>query len=135
MIIRASVMVFAVAAAAPSSAKECPLEGRWKSDAARTLAEVAIELEARPEAMNALSADLFGHMNHDWTCTDLVAWLDDDEPGEPISYRIVERDSESMLVTFPSGAESDLSVVFEGECYKIQFQGQRYREYFCPLRK
>jgi len=135
MIIRASVMVLTVAAAAPSSAEECPLEGRWKSDAARTLAEVAIELEARPEAMNVLSADLFGHMNHEWTCTDLVAWLDDDEPGEPISYRIVEQDSESMLVTFPSGDENDLSVVFEGECYKIQLQGRSYREYFCPLRK
>ena len=134
---RIAVILLALAGSAPvlALAGECPLAGRWKSDAARTLAEVAAAPGVRREAMNPLSDDLFGHMNHEWTCTELLAWLDDDEPGEPVAYRIVERDSDSLLVTFPGGAENDLRVVFEGECYKIQSQHQDYSEYFCRVRK
>jgi hypothetical protein len=111
---------------------ECPLHGVWKSDAAKTLADIAATNAMSAQAMSGLSDDFYGHMTHEWTCTDLRAWFDRDKRPEPVPYRISELTTESVLVTFPNGSESDLRLVFEGDCYKVRFEKQKYYEYFCP---
>lgn len=82
--------------------------------------------------MSAFSDDFFGHMIHEWTCTELRAWFDRDPRPDPVAYRITERTPETLLVTFPGEEESDLRLVFEGDCYKIRFAERQYHEYFCP---
>jgi len=114
---------------------ECPLSGTWKSNAAMTLAGIAASSDARAESMNVLSDDVFGHMVHSWTCAELLAWFDHEDPGKPVPYRIVEQDEQSIWVSFPGGEENDLRLVFEGDCYRIRFEGQHYAEYFCPVKE
>jgi hypothetical protein len=116
-----------------SQPAECPLKGVWKSDAAKTLADIAANNAMSARAMSALSDDFYGHMTHEWTCTSLRAWFDRDKRAEPVPYRTSELTTESVLVTFPNGDESDLRLIFEGDCYKIRFGHQKYYEYFCPI--
>ena len=81
--------------------------------------------------MSALSHDFFGHMVHEWSCTELRAGFDRDPPTDPIAYQVAEQNAESLLVTFPGKEESDLRLVWEGDCYKIRFTDKPYHEYFC----
>jgi len=111
----------------------CPLLGKWKSDAARTLADIVANQAMSPRSMSAFSNNFFGHMTHEWTCAEFRAWFDYHDPGEFGPYQIRESDAESMLVNFPDGAENDLRLVFEGTCYKIRSARQKYHEYFCPV--
>jgi hypothetical protein len=83
--------------------------------------------------MSALSADFFGHMVHEWTCTELRAGFDRDPRPEPMTYQVTEHTAESLLVTFPDDIELDLRLVWEGDCYKIRFAERKYHEYFCPV--
>lgn len=123
-----------LSSAAMSDPAQCPLQGRWKSDAARTLADIVGNEAMSLRAMNlVVSADLFGHMTHEWTCTELRAWFDYDARAEATPYTIREMDAESVSVTFPDSSEQDLRIVFEGSCYKIRFADRQYYEYFCPV--
>ncbi len=83
--------------------------------------------------MNVFSDDIFGHMIHEWSCTGLRAWLDHGERPEPVLYQVATQTPESLLVTFPKGDEADLTLMLEGECYKIRFDDRKYYEYFCPV--
>ena len=112
-------------------ADDCPLQGKWKSDAARTLADIATRDTLEAGAINAVSQDFFGHMIHEWTCTEFRAYLDDSEPGEAVSYKIHDREAESFIVTVHGETEFELQVALEGECYKVRI-GESH-EYFCPI--
>jgi hypothetical protein len=127
------LLLTAVATPSVSLANECPLQGTWKSDAARTLADIAANNAMAPRALNVYSDDVFGHMIHEWSCSELRAWFDHEERPEPVQYLIQAQTSESLLVTFPNGDESDLTLILEGECYKIRFDGRKYHEHFCPV--
>jgi len=131
-----TIGLVAVSSAALTDPVQCPLQGTWKSDAARTLADIVGNDAMSPMGMTlSVSADLFGHMTHEWTCTELRAWFDYDVRAEATPYKILEMDAESVLVTFPDGSEHDLRIIFEGSCYKIRFGDRRYHEYFCPVEK
>jgi hypothetical protein len=133
-IMKTLVALLLIGFAAPTiaGAADCPLQGVWKSDAARTLADIAARNALSPRGMTAVSADFFGHMIHEWTCTELRAWFDYHPRQNPVSYQITESTPDSLLVTFPSSDDNDLHLIFEGECYKILFEPQTYHEYFCP---
>jgi len=130
MFVRIAMIAVGLGVASHSGAEGCRLSGVWKSDAARTLAAIAVTSD--PKALNTLSDGFFGHMIHEWTCTEMRAWLDDDERGRPVGYKIVESEGNSVVVSFPDGSEQNLRLTFEGECYKIFFDEQRF-EYFCPI--
>ncbi len=129
----AVLALLALSVPALCEAADCPLQGTWKSDAPRTLADIAANDAMSPRAMSALSDDFFGHMIHEWTCTELRGGFDRDPPPEPVTYRIAEQTAEHLLVTFPGKEETDLRLVWEGNCYKIRFADRQYHEYFCPL--
>jgi hypothetical protein len=59
-----------------ASVADCPLNGRWKSDAPRTLADIAAHDALSDSAKSSLSDDFFGHMIHEWTCNSMTAWFD-----------------------------------------------------------
>jgi hypothetical protein len=116
-----------------ATADDCPLQGKWKSDAARTLADIATRDTFNGEAKNAISQDLFGHVIHEWTCTGFRAYVDDSEPAEAVTYRIHDREAESFIVTIHGQTEFEMRVVFEGACYKVRNPGRQFYEYFCPV--
>jgi hypothetical protein len=128
----AMLLVLALSGPAFCEPADCPLEGTWKSDASMTLADIAANNAMSPRAMGALSDDFFGHMIHEWTCTELRAGFDRDPRPDPVAYRVTERTSESLLVTFLGEEESELRLVWEGSCYKIRFAARQFHEYFCP---
>ena len=72
-----------------SRAAECPLKGVWKSDAAKTLADIAATNAMSDRAASALSDNTYGHMTHEWTCTDVRAGFDGiSAPNQcPIAFR------------------------------------------------
>ena len=114
-------------------ADDCPLQGKWKSNAARTLADIATRNTFDADAMNAVSQDLFGHIIHEWTCTEFRAYLDDSESAEAIAYQIDDREAESFIVTFHGETEFEFQLVLEGACYKVLIGGRQFYEYFCPI--
>ncbi len=109
------------------------MQGKWKSDAARTLADIAPRDTLDTDAMNAVSQDLFGHMIHEWTCTEFRAYVDDSEPAEAVTYQIHDRETESFVVTVHGVNEFELKIALEGACYKVLISGRRFYEYFCPV--
>jgi len=115
------------------AADDCPLQGKWKSDAARTLADIATRDTFEADAMNAVSQDLFGHVIHEWTCTGFRAYFDNSEPAEAVAYRIHDREAESFIVTVQGETEFELKIALEGACYKIRVAGRQFYEYFCPV--
>ena len=129
----ALLLLVIFSAAAHSQPTDCPLQGTWKSDAARTLADIAARDALSDRGKSAVSNDFFGHMIHEWSCTDLRAWFDYHSRAEPMPYHIAERTSDSLLIAFPDDPNADLRIVFEGECYKMFLEPQGYYEYFCPV--
>jgi len=129
----AALLLLTLSASALCEPAECPLQGTWKSDAAKTLADIAANNAMSSRAMSALSADFFGHMVHEWNCTELRSGFDYQTQPALMTYRVVEKTSEFLLVTFPDDVEADLRLVWEGDCYKIRFGENRYHEYFCPV--
>jgi len=129
----AALLFLALSGPALCESAPCPLHGTCKSDATRTLADIAANDAMSRTSMNAISNDFFGHMIHEWTCTELTAKFDYQPHYQPMAYRIAEHTSEFLLVTFPGDEEGDLRLVWEGDCYKIRFGNNRYHEYFCPV--
>ena len=120
-----------------AAADDCPLQGKWKSDEARTLADISTIDTISAGAANAVSQDVFGHMIHEWTCTEFRAYPDDSKPDEAVTYRIESREAELYVVTVYGSTvygatEIDLKIAFEGACYKVQMPGRKFYEYFCP---
>ena len=114
-------------------ADDCPLQGKWKSDAARTLADIATRDTFDADAMNAVSQDLFGHVIHEWTCTEFRAYFDYSERGEAVAYQIHEHEAESIIVIIGGEREIEWKIVLEGACYKVLQSGRQFYEYFCPI--
>jgi len=114
-------------------ADDCPLQGKWKSDAARTLADIATRDTFDADAMNAVGQDLFGHMIHEWTCTEFRAYSDNSETGEAVTYQIHDLEAESFIVTVHGETEYELKFALEGVCYKVLVSGRQFYEYFCPI--
>jgi hypothetical protein len=115
-------------------ADDCPLQGRWKSDAARTLADIANRDSFEADELSAVSQDLFGHVIHEWTCTEFRAYFDYSEPAEAVPYRIHDLDAEAFIVTVHGETEVELKIALEGACYKVLTGGRKFFEYFCPVR-
>ena len=130
----ATLPLLGLAAPTIAETSDCPFQGVWKSDTARTLADIGAGKGLSPSETNAFSYDLFGHMIHEWTCTELRAWFDFDPRPDPIAFRITQATPKSVSVTFPDGEEADLRLIFEGECYKIRFASKTFHEYLCPSR-
>ena len=114
-------------------AADCPLQGKWKSDSARTLADIGTRDTFDAEALNAVSQDLFGHMIHEWTCTEFRAYPEGSEPGDAVEYQIDDREAESFIVTFHGETEFELQFALEGACYKVLIGQRQFYEYFCPI--
>lgn len=115
---------------------DCPLQGKWKSDAARTLADVASRGTFDGDEKNAASQDLFGHVIHHWTCTGFRAYSgdsDDSDPTDAVPYRVHNRNADSFIVTISGQTECEMNISFEGECYKVLNPGRQFYEYFCPI--
>jgi len=114
-------------------AADCPLQGKWKSDAARTLADIATRDTFDADALNAVSQDLFGHIIHEWTCTEFRAYPEGSEPADAVEYQIHEHEAESIIVIIGGEREIELKIVLEGACYKVLQSGRQFFEYFCPV--
>ena len=82
----------------------------------------------------ALSSDsVFGHMLHEWTCTDVRLWFDYEDRAEPKPYRIVEQTEGEWLIEIAGEPEERVHLTFEGECYKVLQPTRNFFEYFCPV--
>ena len=112
---------------------DCPLQGLWKSDAARTLADIAAHGMLRGAGVNRISDDYFGHFIHEWTCTGMRGWFDYEKQPTLRPYEIVEQTSESLHVEFLDDPADDMRIQFEGECYKLVVADTKWHEYFCPV--
>ncbi|MEQ8207045.1 MAG: hypothetical protein RIA65_12770 [Woeseia sp.] len=109
-------------------AEDCRLQGGWKSDAARTLAGINSARLRDPETLNAISDDLFGHMIHEWTCTEYRERFDTQSESIAVAYETVAESEYSITVRVLSDPAYVLSVVWEGECYKLPVAGHDFYE-------
>lgn len=114
-------------------ADDCPLQGKWKSDEARTLANISTIDSLSAGAANAVSQDVFGRVIHEWTCTEFRAYPYDSEPADAVTYRIEGREAEWYVLTVYGATEYELKIALEGACYKVQMPARKFYEYFCPV--
>lgn len=122
-----------LAHSAVASPANCPLNGTWKSDAARTLADIGARDALSDSSKSALSNDFFGHMVHEWTCSSLTAWFDYQQRPEAMPYMLTESTSDSVVVHLTNDSQPDLRLTFEGDCYKMWYETKGFHEYFCRV--
>ena len=110
---------------------ECPLFGTFKSDATKTLEDYSAHNSIdSPEVDRALT-EMFGSVTHEWRCNELRAWHGD-YPTQWDKISVSQLGKNSLVVTFPDGKNPDLTLEFEGPCYKVRFAERNYLEYYCP---
>ena len=133
MRILAGLALFLLAPCALASPADCPLNGTWRSDAPRTLADIAARDALSDSSKTSLSNDFFGHMIHEWTCNSLTAWFDYQQRPDAVPYVLTDIASDSVVVHFADDFAPDLRLTFEGNCYKMWYESKGFYEYFCRV--
>ena len=111
---------------------DCLLSGTFKSDVAKTMADYSAHNSINsPEEKRALT-EMFGSVTHEWRCDELRGW-NGVYPTQYEKISVSRSDPHSLLVTFSNGKNSNLTLIFEGPCYKTRFAKRNYHEHYCPV--
>ena len=120
----------------PAFAADCPLCGKWRSNAAKTLADI----EARVPAYPASLRKMFGTLTIEYTATSIRAYSHDDPKADSVpwsAYQLVKRPKEQARILRtrnPDGTWQESAIEFDKDCYRVPVstrQGPVFHEYFC----
>lgn len=111
---------------------DCLISGVFNIDTAKTMADyLEHHTITSPEEKRALN-ELFSSLSHEWRCNEMRGWtLGYEIPWEKVA--VSQLDSHSLLASFPEKRGSDLTLTFEGPCYKIYNSHKSFHDYFCPV--
>ena len=113
------------------------LQGRWQSNAEKTLADIArVSLD---EAILVAEADLFGRLQLEYQGKRVrvydPGWATDagDIPWMP--YRVLGEgpDYLDLRIGSPEQGFQETRLIFEGLCYKQRQPGKDWHEFFCKV--
>jgi hypothetical protein len=130
---RGPVLLAAVtlSAAAMADTGDRRLNGSWRADLGITLADIAASNTPSDSSSNGLSTEFFGQMIHGWTCSKLRAWVDCQQPAEPVPCRITQRTADAVVAHKPDDPNADMELTFEGDCYVAFHEASGFNDCLC----
>lgn len=120
----------------PATAQDCPLCGKWRSNAARTLADIESHAPSYPAGLRKM----FGTLVIEYTATSIRAYSHDDPKADSVpwsAYKLDKRPSgqASLLRTEnPDGSWRESTLEIDKNCYRVPVstrQGPGFHEFFC----
>lgn len=131
---------------------DCPLKGKWKSNAEATKQEIAKNNNYSNEQKEKLSSDIFGKLIVEYTCTEHITYYDGQT--HQFSYKILKRNGNKLTVQYIDkecdntfigkdinssescynecdGATTEQEIYLNDDCYSVGYEILGYREVFC----
>jgi len=115
-------------------AKECLLNGKWKSNEKKTLKSMS-KAKLTKKQRNYLSNNFFGKLVVVNTCKDSTSYFD----GEAEVMKLISLKENGNIVTTEYYSELHQmviksKVVLEGECYSLPLEAMGFNEIFCRVK-
>jgi hypothetical protein len=137
---RIAALILFAALSNPVAAADCTLCGKWRSNAAKTLADI----EARVPTYPASLRKMFGTMTIEYTATKVraVAHSDSKANAAPWSPYTLEKrppgQPQILRTADADGKWQEAAIEFSEDCYRVLIptrQGPGFHEYFCRTTK
>jgi len=133
---------------------DCPLKGKWKSDAEATKQEIEKNKKYTKKQREKLSSEIFGKLIVEYTCTEHTTNYDGQT--HQFSYKILKRNENKLTVQYIDkecdntlisqdinsnescnnecdGTTTVQEIYLNGECYSIGYETSGYSEIFCRI--
>lgn len=115
-------------------AGSCPLNGRWQSNEARTLASLHATGKVNKRQRALFENHYFGHLSMTYTCKEITVRYAGD--SDILDYQIVRRDGPHITIRTTDdetdeGRLRELLLTPDGKCYSVPVAKFQFREYFC----
>ncbi len=117
-------------------AKECPLEGFWKSNEAKTLASLEVASNVTEKQRELFSKDFFGKLFMQIKCSEYTAVLEDWYETTP--YELISSKENVVILKYESILDEGFDVMeatISGDCYSVPINSGQFREYLCRTTK
>lgn len=120
----------------PAVAADCPLCGKWRSNAQKTLADI----DARVPTYPATLRKMFGTLTIEYTATSMRAYSHDDPKADSVAwsaYKLITRpkgQTQILRTQNPDGTWQEITIEFLDDCYRVFIptrQGPGFHDYFC----
>ena len=131
---------------------DCPLKGKWKSNAEATKQEIAKSNKYTNEQREKLSSEIFGKLIVEYTCTEHTTYYDGQT--HQFSYKILKHNGNKLIVQYIDkecdntfigqdinssescynecdGATTEQEIYLNDDCYSVGYEILGYREVFC----
>ncbi|MCW8925030.1 MAG: hypothetical protein OQJ84_02145 [Xanthomonadales bacterium] len=111
---------------------DCLISGVFNIDTAKTMADfLEHHTITSPEEKRAWT-EVFSSLSHEWRCDEMRGGNFGYEiPWQKVS--VTQLEPHTLLVSFPEKRWPDLTLVFEGPCYKSYNSQMNFHDYFCPV--
>ena len=133
---------------------DCPLKGKWKSDAEATKQEIEKNKKYTKKQREKLSSEIFGKLIVEYTCTEHTTNYEGQT--HQFSYKILECNGNKLTVQYIDkecdntlvwqdinsnescsnecdGTTTVQEIYLNGECYSIGYETSGYSEIFCRI--
>jgi hypothetical protein len=137
---RIAALILFAALSNPVAAADCTLCGKWRSNAAKTLADI----EARVPTYPASLRKMFGMTTIEYTASLVRAYAHGDPKADAVPwapYTLVKQPPGQPQILRTAGADGksqEIAIEFQEDCYRVLIptrQGPGFHEYFCRTTK
>ena len=116
-------------------AEECPLKGKWQSNEAATLREMAKASNITAKQKAFFSNKFFEKLIIEYTCNEFTTYYEGE--SDTSGYKVVKRDGNFItLKNLDDDCEDPClqTVELDGDCYLIPLPGFDFKEVFCKIK-
>lgn len=115
----------------------CPLEGKWRSDEAKTLESMRMYGSVTEKQRELFENGFFGRLTVEIGCDKFIATFDGEE-GETVTFDIVSVKGNTITARYidsftGSTFESTATIENDG-CYSVPVGIVGFKEYFCRVK-
>lgn len=137
---RINILLLSAIITFPAAAADCMLCGKWRSNAAKTQADIEARVPAYPQGLRKM----FGTLTIEYTATASRAYAHGDPNPDAVPwlpYTLLKRppgQPQVLRISGPDGKWQETAIEFQEDCYRVLIptrQGQGFHEYFCRTAK
>jgi len=133
-----ALVAVAYCLAAPVFAGEgCRIKGIWRSDEARTIADMKKHSQLTDKQIQALANGFFGKLVFEFTCSKARTYREEEgaQSAAWFPYRVLERGSDYVVLGDSKSTKAEgLRFDFVGQCFKTPVGNLGFSEFFCRNR-
>jgi len=115
----------------------CRIEGKWKSNAALTIADMKKHGHVTAEQRRFMANGFFGRLVHEFSCSKGRTYFAEEGPknADWRPYRILEKGPNYVVLGYPGGKRAEgVRFEFVGQCFKLPVAKLGFDEFFCRER-